>query len=268
MDFSKYPIEKLFYFVLGIIPGFTALFIYQLAVPGAFNWFFASCFLGYKMKLVVATAVAFVVGNSMTTFLSSILGAIGGAVYGGIIARRPQTPYSEEATAPWRDPRWRGVLKRRLGDQAPKDLQLIAPEVFAWRMQLIDAQFQDEATRNIQRTQLNLEKIGTEINDGQWAQWYDFYHQVLGTKEREDIEWFVHRRLSYNLEVAAIYVLFSAIVVPQVRHRWYIAPSVMWVVILIAFEYTSFRRFNNKWATLLDQIRYLSEQDICAGKTT
>ena len=267
MDFSKYPIEKLFYFVLGIIPGFVALFIYQLAVPETFNWFFASCFLGYKMKLVVATAVAFVVGNSMTAFLSSILGAIGGA-YGGILARRPQTPYSEEAIAPWRDPRWRGALKRRLGDQAPKDLQLITPQVFTWRMQLIDTQFQDEATRNIQRTQLNLEKIGTEINDGQWAQWYEFYHQVLGTREKEDLEWFVHRRLSYNLEVAAIYVLCSAIVVPQLRHRWCIAPSVMWVAILMAFEYASVRRFNNKWATLLDQIQYLSEQDVRAGKTT
>lgn len=265
MDFSKYPLEKLTYFVLGIIPGFIALFIYQLAVPGTFNWFFASCFLGYKMKLVVATAVAFVVGNSMTVFLSSILGAAGG-VYGSAMARRPRTPFATEVIAPWRDPRWRGALKKRLGDQAPNDLQLLTPQVFAWRMQLIDTQFQDEAARNAQRTQLNLEKIGTEINDGQWAQWYDFYHQVLSTKEKEDVEWYVHRRLSYNLEVAAIYVLCSTIFVPQLRHWWCIAPSLMWVVILIAFEYDSVRRFNDKWTTLLDQIRYLSEQDVRAGK--
>lgn len=267
MDFSKYPIEKLLYFVLGIIPGFTALFIYQLAVPGTFNWFFANCFLGYKMRLVVATVVAFIVGNTMTAVLSFILGAIGG-VWGTIMTQRPQTPPAAEAIAPWRDPRWRSALKKRLGDQAPNDLQLIAPQVFMWRMQLIDTQVQDEPARDAQRTKLNLEKLGTEINDGQWAQWYDFYHHVLSTKEKEDVEWFVHRRLSFNLEAAAVYVLCCAVVVPQLRHWWCIAPSVMWVVILIAFEYASVKRFNNKWATLLDQIRYLSEQDVRPFKTT
>jgi hypothetical protein len=29
MDFSKYPLEKLLYFVAGVVPGFVALLIYQ-----------------------------------------------------------------------------------------------------------------------------------------------------------------------------------------------------------------------------------------------
>lgn len=80
MDLSKYPLEKVFYFVAGVIPGFTALLIFQLAVPGAFTWFFTLGFIGYKTKLSLILLVAFVIGNSMTTFLRAIVGMVGGVV--------------------------------------------------------------------------------------------------------------------------------------------------------------------------------------------
>src|ERR1019366_7110704 len=111
MDFSKYPLEKLFYFLAGVIPGFVALFIFQLAVPGSFGWFFNLGFLGYRTKLSLILLAAFVVGNTLTTFLSGFLRFIGGAYFGGIVALRPYRPPRSYVVAPWRDPKWRTVLK-------------------------------------------------------------------------------------------------------------------------------------------------------------
>jgi hypothetical protein len=59
MDWSRYPLDKLVFFVAGIIPGSVALLVYQLAVPGSFNWFFALGFLGYRSKLTLIVLVAF-----------------------------------------------------------------------------------------------------------------------------------------------------------------------------------------------------------------
>lgn len=87
MDLPKFPFEKIFYFAAGIIPGFVALLIYQLGVPGSFVWFFTLGFLGYRTKLSLILLAGFIIGNSMTTFLNSLLGAAGGA-YGTWSARR------------------------------------------------------------------------------------------------------------------------------------------------------------------------------------
>jgi hypothetical protein len=61
MDLSKYPLEKLLYFVAGVIPGFVALLMFQVAHPGSFNWFFSLGFLGYRTKVVLAVLAMFVV---------------------------------------------------------------------------------------------------------------------------------------------------------------------------------------------------------------
>jgi hypothetical protein len=74
MDFTKFPLEKLLFFVAGVIPGFVALLIFGLAHPAAFNWFFVLGFLGYKTKLCLILLVAFVVGNSLTTFFGTVFG--------------------------------------------------------------------------------------------------------------------------------------------------------------------------------------------------
>jgi hypothetical protein len=74
MDWSKYPLEKLFSFVAAVIPGFVALLVF----PGSLQWLFALGFLGYRTRVTVVVLLAFVVGFTMTTILSAFLGAIGG----------------------------------------------------------------------------------------------------------------------------------------------------------------------------------------------
>jgi hypothetical protein len=110
MDLSRYPIDKLFHLAAGVIPGFAALLIFQLAHPGAFAWFFSLGFLGYKTVLSLALLACFVVGNTITTFLSAFLGGLGGML-GQTKRRPPYRPPQTFETAPLRDPLWRTALR-------------------------------------------------------------------------------------------------------------------------------------------------------------
>lgn len=103
MDWSKYRLDKLIYLAAGVIPGFTALLIFELNRPGAFDWFFQLGFLGYRTKLGLIMLVAFVIGHTLTSLLGAVLGAMGGA-FGGVAGYLP--PNFHE-TAPWRDSTWR-----------------------------------------------------------------------------------------------------------------------------------------------------------------
>lgn len=255
MDFSKYPLEKFFYFLAGVIPGFVALLILQLATPGRFGWFFGLGFLGYRTKLSLIVLAAFVVGNSLTTFLSAFLGAIGGA-WGSVLGMRPYRPSASYDAAPWRDPRWRSVLRNRIGTQAPNNTPFIWQALYDLRcrqVNLIPAEEQPAAL-----AALNQEKIQSDMNDSEWELWYDHYHRIVLQPNNPDPVLYVRRGLNFNLETTALYVLISAAVVPSLREWWCILPTCLWVALLVAEEYSSVKRFMDKWSTLSDQIRYLS----------
>jgi hypothetical protein len=255
MDLSKYPLEKLVYFIAGIIPGSVALLIYRLAVPGSFEWFFALGFLGYKTKLTVVLLTAFIIGNSMTQFLSSILGATGGVI--GSVRYQPPHSY---AIAPWRDPRWRTALKKQLGAQAPKDTQVMSRELLT--MMRTAANNLPESQRPAALLKLEGDKLSTEMDDHSWADWYDHFHKiVLLDQEKRDFQWHVYHGLGFNLEAGAIYVLISALFVPSVRHWWCILPACMWVLVLFAREYAGVQKVMNKWLSLSEQIKYLIAQE-------
>ncbi len=263
MDLSKYPLEKLSYFIAGIIPGIVALLIYELAVPGSFTWFLALCFLGYKTKLGIVVLTAFIIGNSMTQFLSSILGAIGGAI-GGVKgnreAREPYKPPHSYDVAPWRDLRWRTALKTHLGEQAPTDSRLISPQLLTLMRTSIDNL--PEAERPAARAKLERDRIQAEIDEGNWAQWYDHFHRViLSGQQKRDIETHVHRALAFNLQAAALYVLVSASFVPGLRRWWCMLPACMWVFVLFAQEYSGITNYINPWSTLSEQTKYLMAQE-------
>jgi hypothetical protein len=258
VDLSKYPLEKLFFFVAGIIPGFVALLIFQLAAPGSFWWFFSLGFLGYKTKLSIILLAAFIAGNSLTTFLSSLLGA-GGGVYGAIVARRPYQPPHTYPIAPWRDATWRAALRRRLGAQTPNDTTPLAEGIFNIRLETIN--LMPDAERPAAVANLNREKFATEVDDANWAQWYDHYHRIVLTgRDKWDVQRHVMHGLSFNLETAALYTLTSALFVPSLRHWWCMLPASMWVLILVAQQFDSVHRFRDQWTTITEQIEYLSEE--------
>jgi hypothetical protein len=254
VDLSKYPLDKLLYFIAGILPGFVAVFIFELAAPGSFRWFFALGFLGYKTKLGVALIALFVIGFSMTTILNAILGAMGGAI-GTVMAQRPYTPSYSLAVAPWRDSGWRTVAKKHLGTSAPQDTQLMSQELYDLRggiVKSLSAPDQPGA-----RLVLERERFDSQINDSQWEQWYEQFHQTVLQPSKTDFVWHVRNGLNFNLETASLYLLLSAAIVPAVRHWWCILPASLWVLLLVAESYSAMNRYLDKWSTLRAQIEYL-----------
>jgi hypothetical protein len=257
MDLSKYPLEKIFYFVAGIIPGFVALLIFNLVTPNSFGWFFTLGFLGYKTKLSLILLTAFVAGNTMTTFLSSFLGAIGGAIKARDAQKPYKPPYAFDV-APWREPTWRAVLRNRLKEQTPNDTRPLSQELFELKRKGVD--LLPEAQRAAARSNLNLEKFNADVDDGNWARWYDLYHELVLDTDKRDVQWFVQTGLSFNLETAGLYVVLSAPFVPSVRHWWCIVPASYWALLLIGQSWSEPRRYRNKWSTLSAQVAYLSEK--------
>ena len=257
MDWSKYPIEKLVFFVAGVIPGFVALVIFEVASPGSLGWFFALGFLGYRTRLSLIILAFFVLGNSMTTFLRGLLGAIGGA-WGSVTEQQPYRPTTSYRVAPWRDPRWRSLVARHLGSRSPSDIALLSPDVFEARRKMVELLPPQERPRAMY--ELNAERIRTESDDLEWAQWYDHYHRIVLEPRDRDLFFEVGWGLRINLETAALYLLLSATFVPRLRHWWCILPSLLWVLVLAAEEYDSARKFSDKWATLSEQIKYFAEK--------
>jgi hypothetical protein len=258
VDLSKYPLERIFYLLAGVIPGFTALLIFDLKAPGSFHWFFSLGFLGYKVKLALVVVAAFLVGITITNLLNGILGAIGGGIV-GVKSTEPYQHASSYEVAPWRDGRWRIAVKKRLGANAPNDTSLLTENLLGMRRQAID-DFRPAEERPEAHAALKLEKLNTEIDDGKWAQWYDFYHQAVIERDQREFHSTVRRGLNFNLEATAIYVLVSAIFLPKLRHWWCVVPCVVWVLILVAEQRTDFNRYINKWSTVDAQIEYLSER--------
>lgn len=256
MDFSKYPLEKLLYYVAAVIPGLAALLIYELASPGSFTWFFSFEFLGYKTKLGLILVVAFLIGYSMTAFLAASLGALGGVV-GALTASRFYKPPHSYTTAAWRDPRWRAVLREYLGAKAPNDTRLLSDGELTLRQSLID--LRPEQERPMAYLRLNQEKLNAEIEDGNWASWYDHFHVLVLSERNRDFHSSVWQGFASNLGATAIYVLICATFVPGVRHWWCILPACLWVFLLAAEVYGAIQRYTSKWSTLSEQIRYLSE---------
>ncbi len=259
MDVTKYPLERFVYFLAGVIPGFVALLIYHLVAPGSFAWFFALSFLGYRTKLSLILLAAFVIGNTLTTFLSSLLGAIGGAYGGAVQAKRPYVPPPSFEVAPWRDPRWRLVLKKRLGEDAPNDTQFMTDKVFALRREAIDRVSPAQGTMAL--AALDLERTTNHIDDSNWARWYDHYHERMAREEvGRDLAAYVREGINFNFETTALYVLVSAMFIPSLRQWWCLTPAFGWLLLFIAQEYRGFVRATDKWQTLTDQIKYLSRE--------
>lgn len=108
---------------------------------------------------------------------------------------------------------------------------------------------------------LNQERLLTEIDDANWQQWYDHYHRIVLSVTKWDFESYVRYGIIYNLQAAAVYVLISAIFVPNVRHWWTLVPGSIWAVIFVFQEYYRSKEYMDAWSTLSEQIRYLDHRN-------
>jgi hypothetical protein len=253
LDLSKYQIERIFQFIAGVVPGFVALIIFQLGHPWFFPRFVAWEFLGYKTKVAIAIALAFVVGNSLTRLVAAILSAIGNRV-GKAIANRAWEPITN--AKPWRDARWRSLVKEQLGHRAPNDTQFVSQANFDRMCEAAIELPEPDKSRTFER--LNKARHDALMDDFEWERWYDQYHAAIIQPKDLTIEMYIRNGLDLNLEATAAYIFISALYVPGVRHWWWLVPALAWFVIFLLEGQELLGRFFDRWSTYSDQISYLA----------
>jgi hypothetical protein len=171
-------------------------------------------------------------------------------------ARRYQPPHSNDS-APWRDPRWRSLVKIHLGARSPDDTLPVPRINFD-----MNREFQGilpERARAVPLAQLEAERLKLEMDDDNWAAWYDQYHAPVIQKQDVTFDSYAHRGLAFNFETAALCVLLSAAFTSSVRHWWYILPACLWTAYFVLETVGTVHRQMNKWLSLSEQIKYLSE---------
>lgn len=254
-DAFKYPLEKLVYFAASLIPGFAALLIYWSDTSTRLDGFIRLP-LGYATKIWLVVLAAFVVGQTITGVLRAVADDLGFWI-GKTIATVIPTKFSfEHESAPWRDAEWRTAVKRRLGDAAPRDSELLTIPMYRLKLEL--AGFLSDQEKAAEGMKLFRQRAETVIDDMKWQGVYRHYHQRLLQPDAEDISLHIRSGLTYNFLAAAGYLLIAACFVPSVRHWWCVAPACAWVFIVVAETVGQYARLNTLWTTLQEQITYLS----------
>lgn len=207
-------------------------------------------FWGYRTKLFVIVGVAFVIGYTIVRALSSLLGGLGGFL--GSLIYKADVP-----VAPWRDPAWRALVKSKLGARAPNDTTLEPEQIYNFKCELVKRLPENE--RGAKLAALAVERSNAEQDDWLWRNWYDHYHQIVLGPKAGDFLWHVQTGINFNLQATALYVLISMCFVPSIRHWWSVVPAITWLALFLLELYSTWIRYSNRWTTLMDQIKYLSQ---------
>jgi hypothetical protein len=295
MDFGKIPVDKVAYFIAGLVPGATALYVYYLANPAIFQEFLAPNFFGYRTKLCIAAGFCFVVGNTITLFAWALayafLSSIGPyvrrkAMEGAARAAKaslsalqaaPSAPDAMQpdpqaapsappamATAPWRDVTWRKMALKYLGDNAPDDTFPIAEEEFKRRVAALDLLPPNERVakeKDIKDLQVKL-----LADDGAWSQWYMQIDDQLRVELGRDFTSTFATGIRANLQATAAYLGVSLFFVPALRNWMCITFVAGWVVIMAVQACVTLAQSVNPWMTWLPQREFLAKMTLHAGK--
>lgn len=253
MDFSKYPLEKVFDLVAGVIPGVAAMLVYAAAAPGVLGWFFSLGFLGYKTKLAFLALAAFVVGSTLTT----IVGVMLAVMVQVVLALRPVKLSYQYDAAPWRDPLWRSLVRDHIGAKAPKDTDLMSQASYQHQLNAPDSlPVEQKITRN---HELLTEMLGVQKDDQDWERWYNHFHEIVLKPDDKDFSLHIRNGLRINLETTALYVLVGALFVPHLRRWWCILPASIWGLVFLAEVFWEYKKKTDRWTTLSAQVKYLSD---------
>ena len=128
MEWLKITLERLFGFIVAVIPGGVVLVLFGIHHP---QWAIAIrdiSYLGYRTKITLTLVIALITGWTVITMFTAITGGLEGAFAGmfqkWLAGEAPKYP-------PWRNKNWRALLIKHLGSAAPEDLELISDETLA-----------------------------------------------------------------------------------------------------------------------------------------
>jgi hypothetical protein len=257
MDPAKLPIDKLAFFVASIIPGATAIYVYNVANPTAFHRFLVADELGYGAKVAIAVGLCFVIGNTLTTFVASGFGAVYGGAMPIITAKLPKWPDIPQ-TAPWRDPKWRKLAMKYLGQHAPADTTPILDDDFQVRLKTLRLLPEDQHL--VARLELTQLRNKLAADDSDWRQWYIQINRRQKEESKPDFTGTFAEGLKANLEATGIYLLISLILVPGIRNWMIITFSVGWCLKIVAETFVVTKGSMDPWESWSDQIAFLSRK--------
>jgi hypothetical protein len=259
MDFGKIPVDKVAFFIAGIIPGGAATYIYWLANPQVFQGYLATDAFGYRTKLGIAVAISFVVGNTITLFIFALGGAIRGGIAGAMSALPSRKPPEMPQSVPWREPRWRKLAKKYLEESAPPDTLPLSAKEFKSRSD--ELSLLPQAERDAKQSELDSLCATLAMDDSEWNRWYAQFADQLTAEKSSEFTTIFAWGLRANLQTTGIYLFVSMFFVPSLRY-WYVSIfSVGWILLLFAETYKNYVDYSNPWTTWFEQMEFL------AGKT-
>lgn len=259
MEIERLPLDKLSYFVAGIVPGSTAIYVYYLSNPGAFHDFLMPNAFGYGTKLGIALGVSFVIGHTLTRFLNAFLGAIGGMIGAFLASKEPKGPFVPQ-TAPWRDPKWRKLAIRYLGDHSPADT-VPNPDSSA------NAAIDSRTLVDPAQYKLLQDRIGLASNDHEWSQWYKQLDRQRLAEQKVGFTEVFAGGLATNIQATALYMLVSMAFVPVVRNWICICFCCISIPTLVAESYVEIRKATDPWNTWADQFDFLAHKALTPAES-
>jgi hypothetical protein len=260
MDLSKYLLEKILHYVAGVIPGIIALVLFECVAPGALRGIFNNGFLGYRTTVALTLLLAFIIGNTLSTCLSIILIVFVSVMAAITVAIRERQSYKDRHAydpAPWRDPKWRALAKKHLGDRAPNDTLLEPRKAFDFRRRL--QEILPEKARTVSIPEMDAQRNNLEQDDQNWAYWYQHHHDLVIQEEDRSFESYVRKGLVFNFETAAVFLIVCSFCVPSVRHWWVLVPASAWIVYMLLEMFGEYAKRINNWSMFAEQIKFLSK---------
>jgi len=264
IDFGKFPFEKAVHLLAKVLPGFALLFVYDAKNSGAITNILSLPYLGYATRLWLLIAVCFILGYTLSSVLSTVVGGVGGAI-GALWASiaRSKHPY-EYQVAPWRDPNWRAAYCSRFGSAAPKDLTLIVPRDAAELLRLSQPLPPNLADQQKLAEQLTVQinaglKAAIEAiqNDTDWRMRYeDIKLKVLFQQPLEPIEEVIGR-LDSDFSVASAVLIVGAALSANLRIWWLMLLATGWLIVGVLRFSAKAYQILAPWSTLSAQIEML-----------
>lgn len=264
IDFGKFPFEKAVHLLAKVLPGFALLFVYDAKNLGAVTSILSLPYLGYATRVWLLIAVCFVLGYTLSSVLSTVVGGVAGAI-GALWASvaRTKHPY-EYQVAPWRDPNWRVAYISRFGSDAPKDLTLILPRDAAELLRLNQPLPPNLADQQKLAEQLTLQinaglkaAIDAIQNDTEWRMRYENIKlKVLFQQPLEPIEEVIGR-LDSDFSVASAVLVVGAAFSTNLRVWWFMLPAMGWLIVGVLRFCAKAYQIVAPWSSLSAQIEML-----------
>ena len=252
MQEFEYPLDKMFHFVAGVVPGAAVLLLRFQSQPALCLRIAYDPFLGYKTKLCIFVLFCFVIGNAITTVLGGFVGAFAGAL--GALSQRFSASRTDSA-APWRDRRWRKVALLNLQERAPADTTLITEELYLLRSAAFESLPPEQ--RRMENYSLSMERLRTQRDDREWASWYEQLHFQVLQEQEDDFTVRITSGFSSNITATALVVIIGMIVKSTARPHWLCGACVLWIAFAVVRVVAELYRISNPWSTIDKQIARL-----------